>query len=188
MTHTGGLGRGIVPAGVDAGYREVETRPHVALTPYGSQSVRTWTAADVEPKDLLDAMRSEFLWRVSVQGENLVLQLVYGTQATIRLDALRLPFVGFVPGQAQLLASKLDPAQPANARVTLTAATGGLSTVRAVAGVGALPTNAASYTALTASTLTVAGFAGIAVAVGATLPLVAPSIVTVGDGILELTL
>lgn len=162
--------------------------PHQLQKPYGTQSQRIWAAADVAEQQLIDAVRPEFLWRASVQGENLVLKLVYGTQATITLDNLRLPFVGFIPGQVGLSARKLDPAAPAVARVTLTAATGGLSTVRAFVGLGALPTGAASYTALAASTLTVAGVAGVVVAPGATMPLVAPAVVTVGSGIVEFSL
>jgi hypothetical protein len=188
MTVSDALGRGIVPAGIDQPYRQGGPGLHLALAPYGTQTQRVWAAADTDEKSVLDAMRSEFLWRASAQGENVVLRLTYGTQATLIVDNIRLPFVGFIPGQAQLVARKVDPAASAVCRLTLTAATGGISMIRAVVGIGALPPNAGTYTALTASTLTVAGVAGIAVAVGATLPIVAPSAVTAGSGIVELTL
>lgn len=192
MTHRG-LGRGIVPAGVDAPYRETAVaRPaaglHLMDGSYGIQSQRVWAAGDNDSKLLIDAMRSEFLWRASVHGENLVLSLSYGTLATVMLEGLRLPFVGFIPGQVQLTATKLDPGAAAIARVTLTAATGGLSTVRMFVGVQTLPASASSFTALAAATLTVAGVGPIAVPVGATLPLVAPAAVTAGSGIVEITL
>lgn len=187
------LGRGVAPAGVSGGYRPAERPPreptrHLALEPYGIQSQRVWTAAEQGEKPVIDAMRSEYLWRASVAGENVELILVYGTQAGITIDGLRLPFEAFIPGQVGLRARKLDPDAPASIRITLTAATGGVPTVRAFQGVGAIPSTARTYTALAASTLTVAGVVGIAVAAGASLPLIAPAAVTVGSGIVELTL
>lgn len=170
------------------GFQHVAGRPHVTKEPYGIQTRRTWTAADVEEKQVVDAMRSEYLWRVSAQGENVLLSLLYGTLAGISVDNIRLPFVAFIPGNVGLRAKKLVTDEPASLRVTLTAATGGVGVVRAVVGVAPLPSSAQLYTALTASTLTIAGIAGIAVAVGASMPLVAPSEVTAGSGIVELTL
>lgn len=179
-----------IPPGVlSPGFHKEPGALHVVQSPYGLQSRRTWDAADVEPKDVIDAMRSEYLWRASAIGENVQLVLHYGTQGTLAVPGLRLPFVAFVPGQLLLRAEKIDPDAPANVTVTLTAATGGVPTVRTfIPAPQALPPSARLYTALTASTLTVAGIAGIAVAVGASLPLVAPSSVTVGAGIAELSL
>lgn len=179
-----------IPPGVlSPGFEKEGTPAHVARGPYGIQSRREWTAADVEPKDIVDALRSEYVWRVSAIGANVELQLHYGTQGTLVVPNIRVPFVGVVPGQVTLRAQKVAAGAPANVLVTLTAATGGLPVVRTVIPAPqALPNNTSQYTALTASTLTVAGIAGIAVAVGASLPIVAPSAVTAGAGIAELAL
>lgn len=179
----------IPPGLLSPGFEREPGALHVVKGPYGIQTRRTWTAADVEPKDLIDAMRSEYLWRASAFGENVQLSLQYGTQGTISLAGIRLPFEAFIPGQVSLTATKVDPAAPANITVTLTAATGGVPTVRSfIPAPAALPANGRLYTALTASTLTIAGVAGVAVAAGASIPLIAPSAVTAGSGILELTL
>lgn len=178
-----------VPQGmISPGYRHVDARPHTTRDTYGTQSRRTWDAADTGEKNLIDAMRPEFMWRASVQGENLELVLTYGTKATIKLDNIRLPFVAFIPGQIGLTARKLDGASPASASVTLTAATGGVGVIRTFQAVAAVPGSGRLYTALTASTLTIAGVAGIAVAVGDSIPIVEPSAVTAGSGIVEHTL
>lgn len=178
-----------IPAGVlSPGFSKEPGALHT-VPPYGIQSRRTWTAADIEPKELIDALRSEFVWRVSVVGLNLQLALQYGTQGTIVIAGLRLPFEAYIPGQVSLIGSKVDPAQPASAIITLTAATGGRPVVRQfIPAPQALPENAHLFTALAASTLTVAGIAGIAVAAGATLNLISPSSVTAGAGIVDLTL
>lgn len=163
--------------------------PHLMLSPYGTQTTRAWTAADQEVKSVIDAMRCEYLWRVSAVGDNVQLAMEYGTQGTIAVANIRLPFEGFVPGQVGIRASKVDPASAASVVVTLTVATGGSPTVRTRATApAALPSSARLYTALTASTLTVDGVPGIAVAAGASLPLVSPSSVTAGAGIVELAL
>ncbi len=178
----------LTPSGMSPGFQQVETLPHIARQPYGIQSARTWTVEDIEEKAVIDALRPEYLWRASAFGENLLLTLTYGSMASLKLPNIRLPFEGFIPGQVGLMARKLVSTEPASCRVTFTAATGGVATVRMLVSVGPLLSNAKTYTALTASTLTVAGIAGVAVAPGQSLPLVAPSAVTAGTGILELIL
>ena len=178
----------ITPSGMSPGFKQVREALHVVQAPYGIQTARVWSAEDTEEKAVIDALRPEYLWRASAHGENILLTLTYGSMASLKLENLRLPFEGFIPGQVGLTAKKLLREAPASCRVTLTAATGGVPTVRMAMGVGPILSSAKTFTALVPSTLTVSGIAGIALAPGASLPLVAPSEVTAGAGILELVL
>jgi len=157
---------------------------------YGTQSREDWLAADVREKTIVDVMAAEYLWRVSVAGENLLLDLTYGTGATTRLTDLRLPFVAFVPGACNLVARKINPEASAFARPTLTAASGGLGVVRQfVAAAGVLDARTRRLTAIGAgTTVTVAGVAFAFAAIGNTLDVVDPTVLTAGSVVAELTL
>lgn len=163
-----------------------------ALTPekYGTQSIRTWSPTDIDKKQVLDSLPNEFLWRAGVIGSNVKLDVTWGSGGTNRLENVRLPFVGYIPGQLNIQASKLDSAAAASCTVTLTTVAGiGEQKIRtfidATGGAVALLTTGTRYTALAASTLTVAGVGPFAVAAGATLPLIHPATVNTGSGILE---
>ncbi len=147
--------------------------PHTTSEPkYGSQSVLTWTADDSRgERGLVDAMFSEYLWRVSVTGENILLKLIYGTNGTKIIDNITLPFEANIPGQVNIRARRLDEEAPARAVPTLTAATGGINICRGFFSGGAggitLPPELRQVTALNGTSITVNGF-GIAVTAGET--------------------
>jgi hypothetical protein len=165
--------------------------PKQGQSAYGLQSRRDWLAGDNSQVQIVDLQRSEYLWRVAIAvAVNLQFRLIYGTGASVELDGLRAPFEAFIPGQVGLYARKVTNDQIASVRATVTAATGGVPVVRmpAPAPGSLLPANAKSYVALSASTLTVNGVAGVAVAAGVTLPLIAPATLTAGQGFLELSL
>lgn len=155
---------------------------------YGTQAQRAWAAGETDERQLLDIKPAEFVWRASVTGSNITLRLNYGGPGTITLDNLVLPFVAFVPGQFNVYARPTNPALPAAARPTLTAATGGIGTVRAFFTTGqALPEQVRRVVALGAATVTVNGTA-VALVAAQELDVAAPSVVTAGDVIGEFTL
>ena len=167
-------------------YAQRQPMPHVLQDSYGMQSKRTWDADDRDPKSLIDSMRAEFLWRLTAHGQNVQFSLTYGTKATRTLERILLPLEAAIPGQVNLTAFKVDPEQSAECVVTFTAiGSSGAQSVRTFAEPGPLPSSAKAFTALTASTLVVAGIAGVVVVTGQTLPLISPTSVTTGVGIVE---
>lgn len=138
------------------------------------------------------------LWRVSAFSsragiQQLTARLIYGTCSTIELIDLVCPLVAYVPGNVQLyLQPQTNPfvLGPMNGYVSARPVwSPGQQVVRSLADATAaavnLPATAVSYTAYTASTLTVAGIGPIAVAVAETLRLIGPARLTAGTGIAE---
>lgn len=156
---------------------------------YGTQSTRTWGIGETDARVLVDTSQNEYLWRITAHGtSNVRLQLTWGSGSTQVLGAILLPFEAYVPGQAQLSATKQDDgAGSCTVTLTTSCAYGDQAVRTFVTAVSVLPTSAKRFTALAAATLTIAGVAGIAVAAGATIPLVHPASVTAGSGILEHT-
>ncbi|MCH9730983.1 MAG: hypothetical protein K0U84_15115 [Actinomycetia bacterium] len=120
---------------------------------------------------MVDALFSEYLWRVSVSGSNVLLKLIYGTNGTKIIDNIVLPFEANIPGQVNIRARPLDTDAAATAVPTLTAATGGINVCRAFFSGGAggltLPPELRQVTALNAASITVNGNA-IALTAGET--------------------
>lgn len=154
---------------------------------YGTQSAETWPAGATvnAERQIIDTMACQYLWRVSVAGENVLLKLVFGTRKTLNLDNIVLPFVAFVPGQLSIYARPSNPELPAFAFPTLTIATGGAQVVRSIhTALSALDARVSSVVALGAgTTVTVAG-AAIALAQGQELRIVAPSALAAGGPLL----
>jgi len=152
----------------------------------GLQQSGEWSAGQNQPIQLLDATRAAMLWRVSVVGD-VAIRLLYGTRATIELNAWA-PFVAGIPGQVALWATPLDDTTPTRALATLTpSAAPGVTYARTtLVSPGPFPAAAGRFTALSASTLTIAGIVGVAVAIGASIPVVAGSLLTAGSGIVDL--
>lgn len=154
-------------------------------TPYGWQQSRTIPAGDAREMHVIDEVNAEFLWRFSVFGRVLV-RVVYGTSSTREFVDLQAPVVMAVPGKLAVYVRSADTQAEQPFQVTCTKATGAARSQarKLITVVGPLSDDAASFTALTAATLTVAGQAVILTA-GQTVPLVAPSSLVAGAGFQE---
>jgi len=134
------------------------------------------------------------VWRIAAvtRGDQRVFgRLIYGTSSSFELSSIVLPLVAYVPGNAQLY---LQPeTSPPASRVCVGVSAklvGGFSSpqiVRSfhVASATALPSSGYRFTALAASTLTVEGVAGIAVAAGDSIRITSPTLLTAGSGLVE---
>jgi hypothetical protein len=153
---------------------------------YGTQSSHVWAAGQVDPRQVIDSLKSHSLWRFSVFG-NVALQILYGTQATQQINALA-PCVFFLPGQVVVLATPRN-AEGTTCHVTLTPVWGQnrshcRALLDATGGALAFSPDAVRFVALVASTLTVAGIA-VAVPALAECPLVTGSVLNTGTGFQE---
>lgn len=155
---------------------------------YGFQQSRTIPAGDDRPQPVIDEIRSEFVWRFSVFGRVFV-RVTYGTNMTRQFVDLLAPVVMTIPGQLNVEVRSVDPQFDTPFSVTVTKATGGCRAIARSAldaGIGsvALSDDAAFYTALSASTLTIAGLP-VSVAASQTVPVVAGSTLLTGTGFQE---
>jgi hypothetical protein len=155
---------------------------------YGFQQSRTIPAGDARSQPVIDEVRAEFLWRFSIFGRVFV-RVTYGTLQTRQFVDLLAPVVMTVPGQLNVEVRAVDPQSETPFSVTVTKATGGAraiarSALDAGAGAVALSDDAAFYTALSVSTLTIAGLP-VTVAASQTVPVVAGSSLVTGTGFQE---
>jgi hypothetical protein len=155
---------------------------------YGTQQFAKWDAGDVGPRDLVDALKTGSLWRISVFG-NVYVSIYYGTSHNRAIEQLQAPVVLTLPGQVVVKAWPRDN-EGAECVVTLTQATaGGLSHARKYVDAGAGPAvdldaGACRFVALEASTLTISGQA-VTVPALSTVPLVSGSSLDTGSGFQE---
>ncbi len=163
------------------------------------QSKRSWTAAEDQskPEDVLSAMRAPHLWRVSVVGQNVTVQITYGTSSAIVLRNLSLPIRVTLPGSCEVSATPIphDAAQPADVEVTCTPATSGCcdSICRsfintAITGAQNADPLAVRFVALEASTLRVGpgdNHINVTLAALQAVDLVPGSAILTGGGFLE---
>lgn len=159
---------------------------------YGVQSLATWAEGESDTKQVIDTLRAGALWRISVFGEVLV-NVHYGTQANRHILELQAPVVMTLPGQVSIEVRPVavpGEGESVSCEVTLTQATAGArpharKLADASGGVVALDDGAVSFTALTASTLTISGISAVAVPALSTVPLVAGSTLDTGSGFQE---
>jgi hypothetical protein len=153
---------------------------------YGSLSKAKWAVGDVTEKEIITVTRADLLWRVSVFGP-VLLRVDYGTTMRRQFALLRAPLVMTLPGQVFVYAAPVsDQHTGIECTATLTAASSGARAicrhiVTSLPGAVALNNDAVSYFALTASTLTIAGFAVVVPALSA-VPLVSGSVLNTGSG------
>lgn len=158
-------------------------------TPYGFQGGRTIEQGDTKAQVAIDVQQAESLWRFSITGGDLLVDVTFGTLATRSIRNLRAPVVMTVPGKltVEVRSNDTNAAQPYKA--TLTAATAGASQARRPVDAGGGPAvpldvDAARFTALAACTLTVGGLA-VTLAASEVVPLIAPSVLLTGRGFEE---
>jgi hypothetical protein len=155
---------------------------------HGQQSKQAWAAGQTDGRPLVDSsFRAPMLWRVTAFGQNVTFTVDYGTNATKRITGIRPPLRAVFPGLVQVTAVPLSADFAAHAECTLTMVSSGLNPAdcRRLAAVGALDPDATRYVALTASVVNVAGLVACNVAATQSIPLVAGSSLTSGDGFLE---
>ncbi len=157
---------------------------------YGEQNSRVIAAgaANGGQQEAIDVVKAPYLWRFSVFGRVFV-RVTYGTKQTRSFVDLLAPVIMTVPGQLTVTVRPVDPDVDTAYSVTLTAATGGARAVARSAldaSLGAVPISddAAFFTALSASTLTIAGLP-VTVAASQTVPVVAGSTLNTGTGFQE---
>lgn len=157
---------------------------------YGTQSRRRWAVGENEPQQVIDALRSVSLWRVSVFGPVLV-NVEYGTAMRRVFSSLRAPLVMTIPGQAQLYAWPVNAEHDGvvECTVTLTPATAGEpAQARKIIDSGGIDTpfdlDAVRFVAFVDSTLNISGVV-VAVPALSSVPLVAGALLTIGRGFQE---
>lgn len=154
---------------------------------YGTQQSHVWRPGETTPRDVIDVMKNNSLWRFSVFGRVLV-DVLYGTSKARSIMGLQAPVVLNVPGQLVVKVTPRDD-QGTSCVVTLTESTAGSATqARAFiddsGGAVAFDEGACRFFALSASALTIAGVA-VAVPALAIVPLTAGSGLVSGSGFQE---
>lgn len=155
---------------------------------YGIQSRREWAAGEVDERDVVDTIKGASLWRFSAFG-NVTISIIYGTETSRQFLSLQAPVVMTIPGQFSARA-KPRGEEGASCTIALTQATAGARAHarKLIVGPGggglAFDDDAVTYTALTASTLTISGVA-TAVPALSTVPLVTGSVLITGSGFQE---
>ena len=153
--------------------------------PVGEQYSAAWQAGEVDQRPLLDIVRADCLWRVTVVGA-VSLAITYGTRGTIRLSGVLAPFSADLPGSVTVLATPLRAG--ASAVVTCSPVSGSSDPVaRVVVPVGPIPVQVGAFTALVPSVLTIAGQA-VSLPSGQRIIVLADSDVISGAGVGELVL
>lgn len=154
---------------------------------YGIQQAHKWALNDVRSIQVLDTLKTESLWRISVFGRVFV-SILYGTSRARTITDLMAPVVITVPGQALVTVRPRDN-QGTTCIVNLTKATAGaLAIARKYVddsgGSIAFDPDAVRFFSLAASSLTIAGVV-VAVPAFTTVPLVAGSGLISGSGFQE---
>lgn len=160
---------------------------------HGLQSSERWLAGEYDSRQIVDQRLAANLWRVSVIcSEWMRLNLIYGTSRGVEIKNVEGPLVFYAPGQLAIYATPI--AKPsvgfvagyAYATCTPASSAGASNCRKLVSGAQALDDNAARFYALDAATVQL-GSAGPAVALtlGQSVPLIAGSSLTAGDGYLE---
>lgn len=161
---------------------------HFVGTRVGYQAAEQWPAAGQrEQRSLASALLAPNLWRVTVLGTNVLVTLRYGTQKAQFLRNLRTPVRVVVPGFCDVDAVPLADGD-AEASCTITAVSSGLGEEDArlvISGAQAIPPNAVRYRALTASVVSIGGVVACNLTATQSIPLIAGSSLTSGDGYLE---
>jgi len=149
----------------------------------GLQSSNRWDAPlqDSSRVQIGDAMRAAKLWKVSVFGRHVLVDLAWGPNAKRTLRAIDPPLVVYVPGQVTVEAYPSGEEAAEVVCMIAPADAAGVATCRRfVAGPADLSVDAACFVALTASTLLVGGFGPYAVAAGERIPLRSGSLLQAG--------
>jgi hypothetical protein len=155
---------------------------------HGLQSTNAWPSPSVDAShvQLGDAQRADSLWKVTVYGTNVYVDLAWGPNGKRTLRFLDPPLVAYVPGQVTVEAYP-SGSEGAEAVCMITPVDGPGVTIcrRFVGGVVNFSNDAAWYVALAASTVLVGGFGPYAVAAGERIPLRSGSSMSAGAGFEE---
>lgn len=156
---------------------------------YGTQQEAIWKPGALDERQVLDLLKCNALWRVSVFGRAVLLRINYGTLATRQIANLRTPLVMHFPGQVTITAQPIDDLGT-SCTVTATQATGGARSVARQMVATVAPTDldlnpdGVDFFAITACSLSIAGTV-VAVPAFTIAPLVAGSQLLDGSGFVE---
>lgn len=150
---------------------------------HGSQCTAAWVAGEGDSRPLLDVVRAEHLWRISVVGD-VDCDISYGTGGTTTLRGIAAPIVASFPGAVSVRATPRDSSTATSAIICCSPndSGGGGQLRRLLDAPGPIDVQANEFTALVASTVDVRGTVS-AVAPGETIPVLSGSVLTAGAGI-----
>jgi len=158
------------------------------------QSKQTWLPGETDSRPLLSATKFGLMpWRVTVLGQNVSVDISYGTSSNLRLVDLRPPIRVTLPGSCDVYARALpnDVPTAANCEVTCIPVTSGCCESecrKLIFGAQALDPLACRFVALDAASVRV-GPVGASVTVALValqaVSLIAGSALVSGDGFLE---
>lgn len=160
---------------------------------FGQQAIATWEVGDIAPKPtpIIDEIAGPNLWLVQVDGP-VFIDILWGTSATKQLFAMRSPARFTVPGRCTVTVYPMAGAPLAvgvQAKASCVPVYGALCCqdlrqIVVAAAPTAIPDQAQSFFALTASTLTIAGVPVVVPAL-TRVPLIMPATHDSGTGYLE---
>jgi len=171
--------------------------PHQGSVGYvhGLQSSERWTNGESDSRQICDQLLPVHLWRVSVIASQWMrLDLVYGTSRGVRLTGLFAPLVFYVPGQVALYAAPIANGGVftdgfAYCTATPVNSAGAPQIRKLISGAQAIPDHAVRFYALDNCTVQLgSGGPAVALTLGQSVPLIAGSSLTAGDGYLEFEL
>lgn len=160
----------------------------------GIQSKQSWLASESDDRPLVSQMRAPHLWRVCIYGENVSVDISYGTAGGNKfIRNLRTPIRVTLPGSCDVYARPIpqEIPKPAHAEVTCTPVTSGCCDSecrKIVSGNVNLDADAVRFVALENSSVQLGQtFESITVALTALqeVPLIAGSVLVSGGGFLE---
>ncbi len=159
--------------------------------PHGIQASQIWQAGDRDPRGIIDVQTlAGSVWRVSVFGTRVKLSVEFGTSRRVFFENIRTPMVLYLPGRVIVTATPLPTDEGifigASAQPTCTPSTGGRPSARyLIGGAQAIPDTASRFRATDAATVLLGGVTPITLAASQSIPLIAGSSLTAGDGYVE---
>jgi hypothetical protein len=163
--------------------------PFTDLHQVGYQNTQVWAPGEVEERPIIESLEGPSLWRLVILGPAIV-RVTWGTAATNELTA-RAPLAWDISGKFTAKARPIDAeggtVTGSIAFVTAARSRPKIPIIHPGGGAVGIDDRAAYYTALVASTLTVATIA-VAAAPFDRVPLVAGSALLSGSGMLEFDL
>lgn len=158
----------------------------------GVQAKQVWTNTERDSRPIASMMRAPNLWRLCVYGENVLVELSWGTSAQKKLTGLQTPIRITVPGSLDVYAQPvLGQDEAASCQVSITPVSSGTSDSdcrKLVTDAGSFEVDASRFVALEASVVRVGPLSNSIVVTLAALQsvsLVAGSALTSGGGYLE---
>ena len=157
---------------------------------YGLQSSEVWASGETDGRDICDQTRAVHMWRVSVFGTRVEVDVAFGTSLQRQFRRLRVPLVLYVPGNVTITARPTPTGTGtyigSQVQCTCTAVSSAKqSDARLVFAGGPIPDDAARFVAFTPSVITIDGTFTVALLPTQSVALVSGAALTSGTGYLE---